>query len=203
MKNIDQILTDAGIEDKDAIVKAVNENYKTVAELEQKNAKLKELQESNDALTQQLNDMGEKVAAGETDAKTIEDLKGQITEFQQRQAEAEKSAAAKADAEKFANEFAEASKGFAFKNDALKATVLERARAIRSEDQVTGLSDIVSEVAQEYDAFASPQKATGTPLPKPNGNGGTITLDDVDKMSREEINRNWDAVKAALRENKG
>lgn len=41
-------------------------------------------------------------------------------------------------------------------------------------------------------------KGANTPKPPKNDNGSRFTYEDISKMSREEINKNWDSIKASL-----
>ncbi len=94
MKNIETILTEAGVqltdEQKEAITKGVAENYKTVSEF---TAKVTKLEGERDSFKTQYNDVKESL--GKFDGVNVDDLKKQIEEANQKAANAEKDAAAK------------------------------------------------------------------------------------------------------------
>lgn len=97
MKNIEQILKDAGIEvtdeQKSSINKAVAENYKTIAEFD-KQVKKTETAESNaETLQTQLNDAQETIKG--FDGVDVEKLNKDIADWKARAEKAEKDAEAK------------------------------------------------------------------------------------------------------------
>lgn len=94
MKNIETILTEAGIEitdeQKEAVNKGIAENYKTVNEF---TAKVTKLEGERDTYKTQYNDV--KTSLGKFDGVDVDALKKQIEDANKKAEEAEKTAAAK------------------------------------------------------------------------------------------------------------
>ncbi len=94
MKNIETILTEAGIEitdeQKEAVNKGIAENYKTVNEF---TAKVTKLEGERDTYKTQYNDV--KSSLGKFDGVDVDALKKQIEDANKKAEEAEKTAAAK------------------------------------------------------------------------------------------------------------
>lgn len=102
MKNIEAILTEAGIELTDeqraAIVKGVTENYKTVNEF---NSKVTKLEGERDSWKDQYT--GVKTSLDKFDGVNVDDLKAQIAEQKKKAEEAEKNANEKLAARDYAD----------------------------------------------------------------------------------------------------
>lgn len=102
MKNIEAILTEAGIELTDeqraAITKAVAENYKTVNEF---NSKVTKLEGERDSWKDQYT--GVKTSLNKFDGVDVDDLKAQIAEQKKKAEEAEKNANEKLAARDYAD----------------------------------------------------------------------------------------------------
>lgn len=102
MKNIEAILTEAGIELTDeqraAITKAVAENYKTVNEF---NSKVTKLEGERDSWKDQYT--GVKTSLDKFDGVNVDDLKTQIAEQKKKAEEAEKNANEKLAARDYAD----------------------------------------------------------------------------------------------------
>lgn len=102
MKNIEAILTEAGIEFTDeqraAITKAVAENYKTVNEF---NSKVTKLEGERDSWKDQYT--GVKTSLDKFDGVNVDDLKAQIAEQKKKAEEAEKNANEKLAARDYAD----------------------------------------------------------------------------------------------------
>ncbi len=103
MKNIEQILKDAGIEVTDeqkvAINTAVSENYKTVADYEKQTKKLTAAEDNAKAIQSQLDDSTKTITDLEDQVKNlsgvdVEGLNKQIADYKERAEKAEKDAKA-------------------------------------------------------------------------------------------------------------
>lgn len=58
---------------------------------------------------------------------------------------------------------------------------------------------LLENIKTEWSDFVTTTQITGANTPKPINNPQTkYTRDDIAKMSADEINKNWDAVKASL-----
>lgn len=96
MKNIEQILKDAGIEvtdeQKSAVSKAVTENYKTVAEFEKQVKKTEKAEGERDTLQKQYDDAQETIKG--FDGVDVGKLNKDIADWKERAEKAEKDAQA-------------------------------------------------------------------------------------------------------------
>ena len=96
MKNIEQILKDAGIEvtdeQKAAVNAAVTENYKTIADYDKQVKKTEKAEGERDTLQQQLTDAQETIKG--FDGVDVEKLNKDIADWKERATKAEKDAAA-------------------------------------------------------------------------------------------------------------
>lgn len=96
MKNIEQILKEAGVEvtdeQKDAVDKAVTENYRTVTDYDKQIKKTEKAEGERDALQQQLTDAQETIKG--FDGVDVEKLNKDIADWKDRAQKAEKDAAA-------------------------------------------------------------------------------------------------------------
>lgn len=97
MKNIEQILKDAGVEltdeQKAAVNKGVTENYKTVADYDKQVKKTEKAEGERDALQKQYDDAQETIKG--FDGVDVEKLNKDIADWKERAEKAEKDAAAK------------------------------------------------------------------------------------------------------------
>lgn len=96
MKNIEQILKDAGIEvtdeQKAAVNAAVTENYKTIADYDKQVKKTEKAEGERDTFKQQLTDAQETIKG--FDGVDVEKLNKDIADWKERATKAEKDAAA-------------------------------------------------------------------------------------------------------------
>lgn len=96
MKNIEQILKDAGIEvtdeQKAAVNAAVTENYKTIADYDKQVKKTEKAEGERDTFKQQLTDAQETIKG--FDGVDVEKLNKDIADWKERAQKAEKDAAA-------------------------------------------------------------------------------------------------------------
>lgn len=96
MKNIEQILKDAGIEvtdeQKTAVNKALSENYKTIAEFDKQVKKTEKAEGERDTYKQQYEDAQETIKG--FDGVDVEKLNKDIADWKERATKAEKDAAA-------------------------------------------------------------------------------------------------------------
>lgn len=200
MQNIEEILAAAGIDGEVAagIAKSVGENYRTIAEVEQKAKKVDslaaKLKETEDALT------AAKEAAASED---VEGLKKKLAEYE----EAAKAKAAKEaeDAKRaaFSDTFEKALGERKFANKLVADTVKEKAYQTASANPDMKIGDIVDGIVGDgAGIWENPQQAPHK-MPQggsQGGHGGAITsLDQVKGMSADEINRNWDSIKQLLK----
>lgn len=201
MENIETIL--AGIEglteeQAAAIKKGVGDNYRTIAEVQGKGAKL-------EAATKQIEELQAELAKAKeldgSNAEQMEAFRAKIEELEKAAADrkASEDAAAKRDA--FAKEFGEATKDKAFANDLTKQAVFDKAFELRGSNPDMAFDAVLSQVTDGMEGiWANPQR---DPHKQPAGaQGGTSPITSKDQlkgMSAAEINANWDTVKELLK----
>jgi len=184
MKNIEQILAEAGIEvtddQKAAITKAVTENYKTVAEFEKKVNKLEAERDSYKTQHEEA-----KAALAGFDGVDVEGLQKQIAEAQEKVKEAEESAknalaardyrdAVKAQVESLAFSSISAKERFIEKLTE-KNLPIEGGRLLGFDDYVAAYKE--ADAGAIVDKAAAENKAQFTSSVK--GNGSTAPKDDA------------------------
>lgn len=159
MENIEKILSDAGIEgDKATEIKAkVEENYRTVAEVNQKADKIKELQT-------QLDQLGEKVKGAEGSEETVKSLQKQLADFKAAQEKAQTEAEEKAARKEFEAKFDDALNGMGKKRSDLLNQITERgvfdeAWKMVSANPELDVSSVVKTVTAGDNIFKTDQRA--------------------------------------------
>lgn len=204
MTDIKAILQEAGVEGEqaDGIAKAVLENYRTIAEVEQKAAKIQSLTDENAQLTQQLESVKE---LDGTNAQALEDAKARIAEYEQ-QAEARKKAEdEKQRAAAFDEEFAKGTEGKAFAGPIVRDAVKSKTRALRDANPDMSFEDALKQaVGDGQGVWANPQRDPHK-MPQAQQGGGVDevqSLEQVSNMSAEEINQHWGAISKLLAQQK-
>lgn len=199
MQNIEDILKSAGIEGEtaDTIAKAVKDNYKTVAEMEQKTKKLTDTQTALDNATKALEE-----AQKAADAADVDGLKAKLAEYEQaakKRSEEEQAAKSKAD---FNEEFTKGLGDKKFSNSVVKDAVAAKAYQLRQANADMSIADIIKLAApDEPGIWANPQQ---DPKKMPAGDKAADTmpsitsLDQLRSMSTDDINKNWAEVQKIL-----
>lgn len=177
MKNFMDILSDAGIEvaeDKVAdLNKALNENYKTVAEFDKR---VKRLETERDGYKEQLDTANESLRNFE--GVDIESLQNQIAEAQKKAKEAEDGYRARLEERDFEDTLKAEMSHYKFSSKAAEKSVYEQIRGAGLkcvEGKIMGLNDYIATLKEsDADAFVDEdeesQKAKFT-APMQNGNG--------------------------------
>lgn len=202
MKNVKDIAKEFGVaEDKlDEFEKAVLENYRTVAELDGKAAKLTELEK-------QLAEAREAIEAAKNadgaNAEEMTALKAKLQEFE----DAEKARAAKQTEEQAKAEFAEklreAIGDKEFANDIVKAAVSEQAYQIAKANPNMDIKAVLAGIVGEADGvWKNPQTAVKK-MPaqgamNPSGSGSINSIEDLKGMSVEQIRAHMKEVDSVL-----
>ena len=202
MENIEEILGKVeGLTDeaKKTILDGVKENYRTIAEINQKADKIATLEKANGELSESVKKLE---ADGGANADEIKALQEKVAAYEKQAAD---EAADKADKEaraKFGEEFAKSLGEKKFANSVVQKAVTEAAYQLRKNNADMGIDEIIKQAApDEEGVWANPQR---DPKKMPQGNqqaGGISsinTIEDVKNMTPEEINKNWDAVKKLL-----
>lgn len=193
MKNYEEILTDAGIEipadKKDAIKKAMGENYKTVEDYNKaSNARDKYKKDLEDVQTKldgfkdiDVDDLKNQIATLTTDLNNEKTARA----AEAKKAEIEKTVGAFLNGKKFVNALTEKS----IKNSLIEELDKDSAKGKSIEDIFNGL--ITGEDGKQMenilvDDGGSGKKAHFTTAFSGSGTGGTLTKDDFKKMSLDE-----------------
>lgn len=155
MKDIKTIIAEHGAdlteEQREAIISAVGENYRTIDEVEKKAARIKALEEQNAALTEQVGNL-------EGDGEELETLRKQVEKFQadEEARKATESEQAKRDAFRATFEQALGSKEFA--NDIVRDSVFEQVYQRCSDDTGTGAKEALEAITKDaYGIWKNPQ----------------------------------------------
>lgn len=206
MKDIKAILETVELTDeqKQSIISEVNENYRTIDEVEKKASKIEELTTQNAALTEQVDTLNASVESLEGTSKELETLKAQVQEFnaaeerrKNEQAEAEKRTAFE---QRFDAALGDRKFTNAFTRDAILNQAFEHCAAnagASAEDAIKALTDGKDGI------WENPQNSVNNmPAATDDGDGTTgtpiKTLDDVKKLTPEQINENWETVSKLL-----
>ena len=206
MKNIKDIIGELGIEIDEAklgdLEKAVLENYRTMAEVENKQSRISELEQqlatANEALeaaknadvsnADEVQAMRDKIAAYE---KADEERKAQTEEEKARQ--------------EFDEKFGKAVGDKQFVNDIVRGAVADKAYAIAKANPDMDVAAILGGIVGDAEGvWQNPQQSVKK-MPAASGNGGSAAgtqtiqnIEDLKGMSVEEIRAHMDEVNKVL-----
>ena len=204
MKNINEIIKEAGIELTEeqiaAITKGVGENYKTVAEFEKKVGKL---ETERDGYKTQLETAQETLKG--FDGVDVADLQTKLTEAQNRVQEAEKNFKAQLDARDFEDALKAEISGLKFTSKAAEASITQQIKEAGLKlvnGKIMGFNDFVATLREsDADAFATddagnePAKFTNPITPKGNKAFKDMPLNEKMAYANEHPQsaevRNW------------
>lgn len=206
MKNIKDIIGELGIEFDEAklgdLEKAVLENYRTVAEVENKQSRISELEQqlatANEALeaaknadvsnADEVQAMRDKIAAYE---KADEERKAQTEEEKARQ--------------EFDEKFGKAVSDKKFVNDIVRGAVADKAYAIAKANPDMDVAAILGGIVGDAEGVWQNPQQTVKKMPAASGNGGSAAgtqaiqnIEDLKGMSVEEIRAHMDEVNKVL-----
>lgn len=206
MKNIKDIIGELGIELDEAklgdLDKAVLENYRTVAEVENKQSRISELEQqlatANEALeaaknadvsnADEVQAMRDKIAAYE---KADEERKAQTEEEKARQ--------------EFDEKFGKAVGDKQFVNDIVRGAVADKAYAIAKANPDMDVAAILGGIVGDAEGVWQNPQQTVKKMPAASGNGGSAAgtqtiqnIEDLKGMSVEEIRAHMDDVNKVL-----
>lgn len=202
MRDIDAILEDAGItgEQAEKVKAGVLEGYRTIAEVQQKAEKVKALTEENAQLADELAKVKE---LDGSNAEQVAQLKESIAQLQAKADERKAADEEKAKAETFAQGFEEATKGKAFAGDLVREAVMGKARKLSDANPDLSIADAIDRVVGDgQGVWANPQRDPHK-MPTDQQGGGVpevTSLDQVKTMTPDDINRNWGAISALLKQ---
>lgn len=158
MKNIEQILKEAGIEvtdeQKAAVNKAVTENYRTINDYNNQVKKAEKAEGERDTLQKQYDDAQETIKG--FDGVDIEKLNKDIADWKERAEKAEKDAQSKIYERDYADALKTEIGAYKFTSEAAKRDVMAQVKAAGlklNDGKLLGLSDLIGQI-KKSDATA-------------------------------------------------
>ena len=200
-RSIIEILKANGIEVPDekaeALEKDVVKDYKSVAIVTDLQGKLTQAEKDRD----EYKDTAEKFKNSKPE--DYEQIKGDYAKLKADADQRAKDDAASEQHKAFESDFDRALGERKFVNGFVRKSVMEDVLAARENDQASGISDLIDSVTKDQEGvFSNPQKQDPNPLPTPKvGKEGTkYTRAQIEAMTTDEINANWDDVNKSLAE---
>ena len=206
MKNIKDITVELGIELDEAklgdLEKAVLENYRTVAEVENKQSRISELEgqlaTANEALEAAKN-------ADVTNADEVQKMREKIAAYEAadeaRKAQTEEDKARQEFEEKFGKAVGEKQ----FVNDIVRGAVADKAYAIAKANPDMDVAAILGGIVGDAEGVWQNPQQTVKKMPAASGNGGSAAgtqtiqnVEDLKGMSVDEIRAHMDEVNKVL-----
>lgn len=203
MKTVQDILKENGVEGEvaDAIAKEVGENYRTIAETQQKGERIQALTDENAKLSEELAKVKE---LDGSNAEELAKLKEHIAELEgeseKRKAEDEE----KAKAASFADSFKAALGDREFSGPIVRDAVMAKARKLSDDNpDLTVEEAIARAVGDGQGVWRNPQRDPNKmPIDVKGGTPEVTSLEQVKGMSTEDINKNWSAISKLLAQQK-
>lgn len=206
MKNIKDIIGELGIELDEAklgdLEKAVLENYRTVAEVENKQSRISELEQqlatANEALDAAKN-------ADVSNADEVQAMRDKIAAYEkadeERKAQTEEEKARQEFDEKFVKTVGDKQ----FVNDIVRGAVADKAYAIAKANPDMDVAAILGGIVGDAEGVWQNPQQTVKKMPAASGNGGSAAgtqtiqnIEDLKGMSVEEIRAHMDEVNKVL-----
>lgn len=206
MKNIKDIIGELGIELDAAklgdLEKAVLENYRTVAEVENKQSRISELEQqlatANEALEAAKN-------ADVSNADEVQAMRDKIAAYEkadeERKAQTEEEKARQEFDEKFVKTVGDKQ----FVNDIVRGAVADKAYAIAKANPDMDVAAILGGIVGDAEGVWQNPQQTVKKMPAASGNGGSAAgtqtiqnIEDLKGMSVEEIRAHMDEVNKVL-----
>lgn len=206
MKNIKDIIGELGIELDEAklgdLEKAVLENYRTVAEVENKQSRISELEQqlatANEALEAAKN-------ADVSNADEVQAMRDKIAAYEkadeERKAQTEEDKARQEFDEKFVKTVGDKQ----FVNDIVRGAVADKAYAIAKANPDMDVAAILGGIVGDAEGVWQNPQQTVKKMPAASGNGGSAAgtqtiqnIEDLKGMSVEEIRAHMDEVNKVL-----
>lgn len=206
MKNIKDIIGELGIELDEAklgdLEKAVLENYRTVAEVENKQSRISELEQqlatANEALEAAKN-------ADVSNADEVKAMRDKIAAYEkadeERKAQAEEEKARQEFEEKFGKAVGEKQ----FVNGIVRGAVADKAYAIAKANPDMDVAAILGGIVGDAEGVWQNPQQTVKKMPAASGNGGSAAgtqtiqnIEDLKGMSVEEIRAHMEEVNKVL-----
>lgn len=182
MKDIKAILEGCEIPDeqRDTIIREVNENYKTIVEVGKKNDRIAELEEQNRALTEQVGNL-------EGDGEELEKLRKQVQEFTEAEDRRKADEAESAKREQFRIVFDAAIGDKEFANDLMRETVFEKVYAKCSDQTGASAKDIIEELTKDTDGIWKNPQTDVKKMPASDITGKKSNADEASKSMLHQL----------------
>lgn len=206
MKNIKDIIVELGIELDEAklgeLEKAVLENYRTVAEVENKQSRISDLEgqlaAANEALEAAKN-------ADVTNADEVQAMREKIAAYEAADEERKAQTEEEKSRLEFEERFRSAVGDKKFANDIVRSAVSDKAYAVAKANPDMDLSAILGGIVGDSDGVWLNPQQTVKKMPAASGNGGSAAgtqtiqnIEDLKGMSVEEIRAHMDEVNNIL-----
>lgn len=206
MKNIKDIIGELGIELDEAklgdLEKAVLENYRTVAEVENKQSRISELE-------QQLATADEAMEAAKnadvSNADEVQAMRDKIAAYEKADEERKAQTEEEKARQEFDEKFGKAVGDKQFVNDIVRGAVADKAYAIAKANPDMDVTAILGGIVGDAEGVWQNPQQTVKKMPAASGNGGSAAgtqtiqnIEDLKGMSVEEIRAHMDEVNKVL-----
>lgn len=206
MKNIKDIIGELGIELDEAklgdLEKAVLENYRTVAEVENKQSRISELEQqlatANEALEAAKN-------ADVSNADEVQAMRDKIAAYEKADEERKAHTEEEKARQEFDEKFVKTVGDKQFVNDIVRGAVADKAYAIAKANPDMDVAAILGGIVGDAEGVWQNPQQTVKKMPAASGNGGSAAgtqtiqnIEDLKGMSVEEIRAHMDEVNKVL-----
>lgn len=209
MKNILTILAELGVdvpsEKEGDLKKAMNENYRTIADYNNQKEKLDNAVRASNDKDATIDDLNTKLKDADASEATIQAMQKTIDDYKTADENRKAQEAAEAKQRAFDPKFTEALGDRKFSNTFTEEAVKAKAFEISAANPAMSVSQIIDDLTKDTEGvFSNPNRPNPNQLPKPNGGGsGKLdirTREDVQKLSAQQINENWEQVSKILKQ---
>ena len=206
MKNIKDIIGELGIELDEAklgdLEKSVLENYRTVAEVENKQSRISELE-------QQLATANESLEAAKnadvSNADEVQAMRDKIAAYEKADEERKAQTEEEKSRQEFDEKFGKAVGDKKFVNDIVRGAVADKTYAIAKANPDMDVAAILGGIVGDAEGVWQNPQQTVKKMPAASGNGGSAAgtqtiqnIEDLKGMSVEEIRAHMDEVNKVL-----
>lgn len=162
MKDIKAILSgfELSDEDREAIIKEVGENYRSIVEVTKKADRIKELEEQNNALTEQVGNL-------EGDGEEVEKLRQQVADFEAAEKERKAEAEETEKRNQFRTVFDAAIGDREFANDIIRDSIFNKAYATCSATTGLDAKHVIDEMTKDADGIWKNPQQEAHKMPDP------------------------------------
>jgi len=153
------------------------------------------------ALEKQISQRDEQIEQLKEDTNASKELKSKIEELQEKNEKTKTELQEKLEQQKLDSEIDKALLKNKAKNPKAVKALLEMGKVELTDDGVKGLEDQLESLKENDDylfELENDSSSAGDDFKGGNKGGTTITMEQVDSMTEEEINDNWEAVSKVL-----